>query len=323
MKRVMVPLDGSSFAEGAVGPALELCGRLGAELHLVQVHEFRIPTMYADAWLTVDPDLQTQLRLDEEGYLRDFAARCQERAGVRVQHELLEGQVTDALSRYAEDATIDLIVMTTHGRGGISRAWLGSVADSLIRYSTAPILLLRPSPDGGMVRLDGYVRRLLIPLDGTSLSERILEPALQLARLFNAPTTLLHVAPPPNLGIRMRAPEAAVEAARVEAEQARVYMDDVTTRLRQGGLTAETRIRAHAVAAAAILEEAATVDGTLIAMATHGRSGWARVALGSVADKVLRGAEGPVLLFRPGALRTDAAPAGAGRGAAFETGEPS
>jgi nucleotide-binding universal stress UspA family protein len=316
MTRVLVPLDGSSFAEAALEPALELCRRQGAELHVVQVHEFRLPAVHAEAWLTVDPEVQRQLREDEEQYLRDAAARCAERAGVRVHHELLEGQVVDALARYVESAGIDRIVMTTHGRSGLSRVWLGSVADSLVRYAPVPILLLRPDAANGRAPvLAEYTRRVLVPLDGTELSERALGPAMSLARDFGASLALFHAsAPPATMGRAVMSP-AMIAASRHEAEQARVYLEDLAERLRGEGLGVEVVTRTHAVPAAAILEEAQLGRGTIIAMATHGRSGWARVALGSVADKVLRGAECPVLLYRPPAGGVDVAAAFAERGA--------
>jgi nucleotide-binding universal stress UspA family protein len=299
MRRILVPLDGSAFAETALDAALLVARAAGAELHLVQVHEWRMPPIDSQIWLEADPELEARMRADEERYLAAIASRCGSHAGIRATAELLDGSVVDALAAYASDADIDLVVMTTHGRGGISRVWLGSIADALVRACDRPILLLRPVEAGDTARPAVAPKRVLVPLDGSEHSEAVLDHAMAMARCFDAHFALLHTLPvlTPGAGSGLR--PMAVETTREQRRIANGYMDEIAAGLRRHGFVVDTIVRDHAVPALAILDEAARSPGTLIAMATHGRGGWSRIALGSVADKVLRAAAAPVLLYRP------------------------
>jgi nucleotide-binding universal stress UspA family protein len=316
MRRIMVPLDGSTFAESALATALLAARTLRAELHLVQVHEWRLPAADSSVWLQADPAIDANLRVEEEAYLRGLADRCAAEAGVRVRSELIDGTVVAALADYTRDADIDFVIMTTHGRGGISRVWLGSVADALVRACDRPIVLVRPR-DGDAGTAVTAPRRILVPLDGSDHSEAVIEHAVALGSAFDARFTLLHTLPIASAGADGGALRPlALEATRAQRRLANGYMEEVAARLRRLGFTVETIVRDHAVPALAILDEAERTPATLIAMATHGRGGWSRIALGSVADKVLRASPAPVLLYRPPpALLRRSQPGEAGPGA--------
>jgi hypothetical protein len=101
------------------------------------------------------------------------AQRCMEQAGLSPVTELLDGSIAPAIAQYAAEVGIDLITMTTHGRGGISRAWVGSVADSLVRCGAVPMLLIRPKDQDIDWSPRGDSRHVLIPVDGSELSEGI------------------------------------------------------------------------------------------------------------------------------------------------------
>lgn len=305
---ILLPLDGSAFSEHALPAALELARRLGARLHLVHVHES--PSVLAgDGAVMVEAQLGQALRAQEEEYLSGVASRCQAQ-GVSARTALLEGPVATALATYIQDAAITLVAMTTHGRGGISRAWVGSVADAVVRRASVPVLLLRPH-DG---ELEGPVLEcdhVLVTLDGSPLAEGILEPLGLLCRAVGPSLTLLRVVSPLQLLATEGEPATLSQdpAAVAQAvEGAHVYLEAVATPLRGLGIIVKTAIEVHSVPAVAILDYAATHAVNAIAMATHGRGGWSRVALGSVADKVMRGTLMPVLLYRPPAARAEAEP---------------
>lgn len=302
---IMVPLDGSTFAERALDVAGWLAARTSASLHLVQVHVPVSPVPIVQAEPIYDPRLDAIVREQEEEYLRSQADRCRERSGVPARGELLEGAVVDTLAEYARDIGAELVVMTTHGRGGLSRLWLGSVADGLIRAISVPVLLLRP--DEGADRAvdpEKMFRHILIPLDTSELSERVIEPALRLGTLHNARYTLLHVVSPlfpagePGAPEHLRDAAANLEHRRAAAES---YLSGVADRLRGRGADVTTAVMTSVRPADTILEYAAAngVDG--IAMSSRGRGGWSRIALGSVSDKVIRGTHLPVLVQPPGA----------------------
>lgn len=306
VRTIMVPLDGSRFAEHALPIALGLARECAGRVHLVQAHEPPPVPSSPDILIPYDGDWDAATRGNERSYLDGVANRVAERAGVTVRTELLDGVPTMALATYAREMELDLIVMTTHGRGGLSRMWLGSVADGVVRRSGVPVLVLRPTEEEVDYEARLTSRHILIPLDGSELSHGIIETAAWLGSLTGARYTLLRVTVPVPV---LRAPGPLSDdgfAAKLVAEQeqhARAYLDRVSEGLRSRGLEVETAIVAHTSPASAILEFAAKNAVDLIGIATHGRGGWSRLALGSVADKVLRGSMIPVLLYRPPAVK--------------------
>jgi nucleotide-binding universal stress UspA family protein len=304
-RNILLPLDGSPFSEHALPLGVDLAVRSGARLHLVQVHEPPVAQVYPDGLPVFDERWDGAVRAQSEEYLRSVAQRCMERGGTSPVTELLDGAVAAAIAQYAAEVDVDLVTMTTHGRGGISRAWVGSVADSLVRRASVPILLIRPKEQ----ELDWGARRdarhVLVPLDGSELSEGILEPALALGSLSGARYTLLRIVLPVPF---VAGPQVAGLAfSEGGAEQSRLaavaYLEQAAERLRARGAEVAIETVFHTVPALGILDYAATHAVDMIAMATHGRGGWSRVALGSVADKVMRGTMMPVLLFRPPSAR--------------------
>jgi nucleotide-binding universal stress UspA family protein len=215
----------------------------------------------------------------------------------------VEGFPAEALAAYATAEGIDMIVMTTHGRGGLSRFWLGSVADALVRQAGTPVLLIRPDDDGKEeASAAPPLRHILVPSDGSSLSRSVLEPALALGELTGARFTLLRaLLPLPPQPRPWTLATTAIEPEMLAEERLRALeeMEAVATPLRDRGLAIECAVVTHRNPATAILEFAATNSVDAITLGTRGRSGWARAALGSVADKVMRAATLPVLLYRP------------------------
>lgn len=205
---------------------------------------------------------------------------------------------------------VDLVVMTTHARGPVARLWLGSVADQLIRELLRPVLLVRPVEAKADLTMEVRLAHFLLRLDGTPLAEQILEPAAALGELMGAEYTLLRVvrpvAPvhyPPDGAVGGPLPEGILrQLRRVETEsrrQAQEYLDDVAQRLRGRLLRVRTKLVDETQPAVAVIEAAHQLAADVIAMQTHGRRGLSRLFLGSVADKVLRGAGVPLLLQRP------------------------
>jgi nucleotide-binding universal stress UspA family protein len=222
---------------------------------------------------------------------------------VPVTTALLDGSVADTLYAHALTSRADLAVMTTHGHGPLPRIHLGSVADALVRRLPIPTLLARPHNET-LDLLESIheqvFQHILIPLDGSPLAEAIMEHAIGLGTLMDAEYTLLEVLDLPTIGYAPAlhatgADERILEQWRGEAQH---YLDQVAERLGARGL----RVRTHTMIgspASAILEYSREDAVDVIAIATHGRGGLARVLLGSVASAVLRGAGVPVLLFRP------------------------
>jgi len=301
-RSILVPLDGSAFAEQALPLAVSIARRANATLQLAHVDLVPAP-MFVQARNNMESTYDPQVKERTTAYLDDVVWRLSSRAPVPVETALLEGSVTEALEEHVALKGVDLVVMTTHGRGMLTRSLLGSVADKLLRHLPVPVLLVRPRKEPRDLTAEPAPRRVLIPLDGSALGEQILEPALALGGLTQAEYTLLDIVEPMLvLGDEMGAFATGAAAAAIHAqlpEEGRKYLSGVVQRLAARGLTVQSKIAVDQAATEAILEEATTGGYDLIALATHGRGGLARLLLGSVADKVLRGATVPVLVYRP------------------------
>jgi nucleotide-binding universal stress UspA family protein len=306
-RSILVPLDGSPFGEQALPLALALAGRSAANLQVVHVH-VPLAEEFAETWPGFESTVNPALRRRSQGYLDTVVRRLQPGAGgdVAVSSALLEGTVLEALQEHVVATGADLVVMTTHGRGPLARAWLGSVADALIRRLSVPLLLVRPREAAGPAA-EPALRHVLIPLDGSPLAEDILEPAVALGGWEGVEYTLVRVIPPMIPWACTGYPVAAgYEDVLAQLEQlhaqeraeAAAYLEHVAAGLRESGVRVRTRIASHDQPAVAILDEAKAHPDGLVALATHGRGGLPRLFLGSIADKVLRGSALPVLIHR-------------------------
>lgn len=146
-KKIMVPLDGSDFAEEALSHALKLAEAFGSELYLVQV--IMSPAMVAvpyDISYQFSESYREAALKEAHDYMSHTAARFAEKLPNRLHTKVIEGNVIDSLLEYANFNDMDLIVMATHGRSGISRWVLGSVAERLLRTANSPVFLVRVHP---------------------------------------------------------------------------------------------------------------------------------------------------------------------------------
>jgi nucleotide-binding universal stress UspA family protein len=305
LDQLLVTLDGSEFGEHAIPFAKAIAEKTGAAVNLSHVSCCEPPTDLLQntpfQYEGVSMEAYEEKHAEEQRrYLGEKAAELRAQiAGVEVNSSLLEGYVTEALERRAREIGADLVIMTTHGRTGVSRAWLGSVADSLVRHSRFPLLVIRPLGDGESFPEPNF-KHFLVPLDGSPIGEKILEPTVALGKAMGARFTLLHVvAPHVTVGARVSPLPAGHLKERLE--NAEEYLSGVTERLRGEGVEAEPLIESHFAPARAILNTAEGQDVDLIAIATHGYTGVKRALLGSVTDKVLRAAQWPLLLERPAA----------------------
>jgi nucleotide-binding universal stress UspA family protein len=307
-RSILVPLDGSPFGEQALPLAVSLARRAGATLHLVSAHVPMAP-MAEDALAHFDNRIDVAVKRRSQAYLEKVVAQLAGATEVPVLAHGVEGPVADALCEQAAATGADMLVMTTHGRGGLARAWLGSVADDLIRRVTVPILLVRPQEVAPPLAQEPSLPNVLIPLDGSELAEHVLEPAVTLGTLMDAQYTLVRVIPPLVIGSHplQPGPIPGVEYPVVkelrtlheeEWREAEHYLERVAERLRRQSLRVQTRVVVNDQPAPAILAAAKDLPNSLVALETHGRGGVARLLLGSVTDKVVRAATLPVFVHR-------------------------
>ena len=299
VRSVLLPLDGSHFAEQAIPWATVIARKTRARLRLALVHQPPGPPPLDESTGRLYTKIELALRKSQREYLRRVATRIKEGEALQVTSATLNGSAAPALSTYVREVGVDLVVMTTHGRGGLERAWLGSVADQLVRSLEIPLLLIRPSE--GAVQEPG-AEEILVPLDGSRRAEAALRPAMAMADILGARLALLQAVSPVPTVVDAPTPFAGSfdeELSGLRRSEARDYLDGIAARVGAAGMTA----RPVAVLAASPLEAiraAARAPGVgMIALATHGRSGIRRLVLGSVADKLVRTSELPVLVTRP------------------------
>jgi nucleotide-binding universal stress UspA family protein len=256
---VLVPLDGSPASERALAPALEL------------VHRTRVP-----------------LRVVSRALVGEGEDRAEYLAGIADRNAAVTDVETQVVDRDAvPDAILEavgpgsLVCMSSHGHGGLTRAVIGSVAEALLRSIGAPALIVGPHVVDA--RLTG---RIVACLDGSEPSRRTLGPARRWSRTLGLPLWLVEVHDP--------SARQADWVARGDTHEG-AHLVDVAARL--GGVAGwevlHDRDPAHALAA---LAAAGSEPTALLVMATHGRTGWDRLRLGSVTAATVQQATVPVLV---------------------------
>ena len=299
-RNVLVPLDGSDLAEEAIGMAAAIARASHASIDLLMVHEPLFPGQ-------PDPTWNEKEIVAQQRYLRALASELQSGAGISSHQTLVHGKPAELITRRAADCGADLIVMTSHGRTGWTRAWLGSVADAVMRSANIPVLMLRPMANRHDRRaLRKPVERIVVPLDGSAVSMEILGTVRELARSWRARVDVIRVVTPvpmilPDSGLTgMYLPNVMdVEATDALKQQAVTELERDAAALAEAGIEVGHRqVTVSAAPAQAIADFAKAREADMIAMATHGR-GRSRLLIGSIAEKVRRATDLPVLLHRP------------------------
>ncbi len=300
IRSILVPLDGSPFSEAALGPALALARGAGARLHIVHAREPLRP-LPMEAPLLGAVDVEPLMEAAHHAYLQRVTAKAQSALRHPVSYALVEPPAVDALAEYIEGQAIDLVVMATHGRSGVVRMVLGSVAAALLERCDAPVLLVRPQQSAQKETHLRPAAPVLVPLDGSSEAELGLPPAIAIARLLGAPITLVRVVEPFRLfgsaSVRFTGEASPAETSRREAA-ARDALERAASRVAEHADRPDTLVIVDSEPARGIMAAARTCGAGLIALATHARGGLGRVVYGSVAEQLIAHGPSPVLLCR-------------------------
>ena len=288
---VLVPLDGSTTAEEALPVAAAIAHRDGLRLLLVAVHE-PLPALRS-LGEELDIELEKQRGAQLEDYLKWAANSVATTHGVEPSWTLLRGSPARSLAQQARARNASLIIMTTHGHSGLSRFWLGSVADQLLRRVSTPVLLLHPKRQGR-----SEFRHVLVALDGSQQAESVLNGAVDFGSLMpEVHYSLLRVVEPPIPVItRLAVYPRPIKSVERQEAHARAELDTLAESLRERGVSVRTQVLVGRNVAEAIVEDACAQAADLIVVGTHGACGLERMVLGSVADKVIRAAPQAVLV---------------------------
>ena len=298
---IVVPVDGSPFGELALPRALGIACKTGGEVRLVNVVTPLPSSQGSKEDQTLELDRVTLARQKAEEYMADLQKRViLSGCDVPISCHVELSAVVEGIDGHARDAGADLLVMTTHGWGPLKRAWLGSVADGLLRRTPCPILAIRPRDGEELNLVEDQFRHVLITLDGSPESREILPFAKAIAQAAKARITLLRVISPhfPLSSPFTSHSSHEFQALEGEEEASREALETEAEALRAEGFDVAIATVSGVHPPHGILEYANGHKVDLVAMATHGRGGVARLILGSVADKVIRGGNIPVLLHR-------------------------
>jgi nucleotide-binding universal stress UspA family protein len=297
MTYIAIPLDGSPLAETAIPVAAAIAWKRGLPLKLISAQEPVLRDLHAINAPALDPMLDSMVRARLDSYLDDVVSRLITEPGLRVAKAVVDGQPGAALSHLFAAEPPELVVLTTHARGGFNRLWMGSVATDLARRTNVPLLLLRPETDRAMWNSD--FERILIPLDGSEKGEQVIDAALQLVT-HGAAIALLRIIPAARDLMALGAEELMLsDPDPLFLEQAHDFMSDVARGLEERGYIVEQHVMVESSPARGIVTFADEWEADVIAMATNARGALGRLILGSVTDKVLRASTVPVLLQQP------------------------
>jgi nucleotide-binding universal stress UspA family protein len=297
--RILVPLDGSRLAEQALSFAMTLGRDLPAELVLFRA--ISIPSDVQEALdkasLKSDPLLE-RLGAEANEYLEAMSQHIS-KTDLGCSHVVRHGLAADAIVDYVEHMEIQLIVMASHGYTGIKRWRHGSVAERVLHSASVPVLLVRAKERGSNgLPQPGVCRRVLVPLDGSKVAEQVLPAVTPIVQALECEMILLRVpvgyTSGPFTGPWYLPQDSIFETA---DQNAQAYLQRLASHLKEQGVAATT-VTWTGTVPESIIDCAEGNDVDLIAMCTHGRTGIARWALGSVADRVLRASDKPILLVR-------------------------
>ncbi len=294
-EKLLVPLDGSTLAEVALPYAEELSGRLGSRIDLLHIGESNkiIEQHNLHFYLQNKADAI-------KNFIALYAEKPDNNREIQVTAVLTTGHPAEKIVEYAEREDAGLIIMSTHGRSGILRWALGSVADKVVRGTRKPVMLIRAKNARTGIHDKKLLRKMMVPLDGSPEGEAVIPYVAELASRLEAEVTLMQVL---STGYQVIATGdyIAYTEKQIESDKtfAQKYLAKVEAWLKKNGANSKSVIKLkNGNAAEEIIAFADEINADLVIMGTHGRSGVGRWVLGSVAERVLQNGNTPLMLVR-------------------------
>jgi nucleotide-binding universal stress UspA family protein len=292
--KLLIPLDGSKTAATVLPFAPILAATLKLPIELLEVVDIAAATAHivADKARYLDTIIAEGESVSRE-HLEEVAATF---AGFHVSCKVERGRPADVIIERAEAEKGTLIAMATHGRSGINRWMMGSVAEKVLRGTTAPLFLVRAGE--AAAEMPASIKSIVVPLDGSELAESVLPTVCEVARKLDLEIVLCRayeLAATAYYGSEDYLPNYD-EMLRDMKEDVEGYLKKKAEALKAAGLAKVSWVALKGAGAEEIVRYANRYHDALVAMCTHGRSGVTRWALGSVTEKVVRHAEAPVLV---------------------------
>jgi nucleotide-binding universal stress UspA family protein len=299
-RRLLVPLDGSRTAAAVLPYARTIAKTLKLPVELLSVVDIGALAAHVShgGARYFETIIAGSVRISEQ-YLKRIANTFPDH---EVKCTIEKGKAEDVIIEKAGSGAT-LTAMATHGRSGFNRLLLGSVAEKVLRGSTNPLLLIRPSEETHSEG-EAILRKVIVPLDGSEEAESVLPAAVELAKTLELEVLLLRAYP------RFNTYAGADDYNAVNYEvirgalrnEAQSYLERKVGELKRKGVGKVSFTIPEGSGAGAIVAFGRRTPDNLIAMCTHGRSGVKRWVLGSVTEKVVRLSRDPVLIIRAGPL---------------------
>lgn len=309
-QRILVPLDGSEQAERIASWVSGFAKSIGAEVELFgAIDPARLSTPEAGSRRATDQAFMSHAGPEIVDPAMEQARRYLERevqvfedAGVKAKINVVAENPADAIVERARSSEIDMVAMATRRQFALARGILGSVTDRVLHNAPVPLLTIGPVDPQKAESQDGQPKTIVVPLDGSELSESSVPVALFLGKALDAHLFFLQALPPPyvaagELGVQFYTTDYGISE---EREQVTRYLATFVHQARNQGLKATARAVVGSPATC-ILEAIESEPEAMVIMSTHGASGFKRWIVGSVTDKVIRSSGRPVLVLPPAA----------------------
>ena len=296
--KMLIPLDGSRTAEKVLPYARALGGVLKIPVELLAVVDIGDMATHITASKArfLDTMVQDAERSSQE-YLKGIAAKA---TGVNIKWNVEKGRPEEVIIEKAAADKNTLIAMATHGRSGLNRWMLGSVAEKVLRGCENPLLLVRASEEiNAEEKIE--IKSVIVPLDGSELAERALPPVVALAKAMNLEVVLFRAYSIPYSVYSGTDGYSAIDFEELLAgvkDEAVEYLEKKTAELKKDGVAKVSCVAKEGFSADEIIALGRATADNLIAMCSHGRSGVKRWVLGSVTETVVRHSGEPVLVVR-------------------------
>lgn len=294
-RSIAVTTDFSGESTDAFEAAALVAKKFGAKLCLL--HVAQSPTIMTPWQVAPGPEEAEKLRRAAQRRVEDLAKKTSAFAGIMVEARAIQGDSADAVCDFQEREHADLLVMATRGHGGIKHFLLGSFTAKVLQIASCPILVFRTyENEGEALKQPFNPNRILVPCDFSRHSRRAFEAAGSWARAFDAMVKVLYVVDQyvsPELEPETSSATVQEYYEKRVAEATAKLQDLVGSSLKGAPGEIAVRIGHPAVE---ILEEARSFGARLIAMSSRGLTALDRIAMGSVAERVIQGAKCPVLV---------------------------
>ena len=294
-ERILVPLDGSQVAEMVIPYAVELASLFNSSIVIVGVSD-------SSGWQAV---VECRSYLENQSHkIKDGLQKRQpEDEGTsphsQVNYRCLIGNPASEILNHAGKIGSSLIILASRGASGGGTWPLGNIADKVLRASNCPVLLVREHLDDAAIALKYIIRKILVPLDGSDLSEAVLPPASGLAKVLGAEMVLFQVVEPIPFATYSRLTPEIIQQFKLDLHALALEYLNRTRDALTDMVPAVSVATGTPPVADKIIDYSETNHCDLIAISTNGRSGISRWVFGSVTEKILHAGKKPVLVVRP------------------------